>query len=1192
VYQAYYKFTGKPFRLTPDPGFFFASRGHKRALAYLRYGLKQDEGFVVITGAPGTGKTTLAKILLGELNESQLVVANLSAAQVGVHGILPAVANAFGIAAAGLDKNAALKQLELLLLARIRERKRALLVIDDAHALPSAVLAELSKLAVLRAGDKALIQTLILARESFKNDLNAKELEPIRQKVIANFNLLPIASDEVERYVESRLSQVGWQGDPSFAGITFEHIFQFSRGIPKQINLLCDRILLYSAMEERHEITAEIVKQVIDSIEQDGGDGAIEKLKQSTRAAQERLRGQTGVFSVSAGLANKDQDEHITEEIDSRLYHQEAQEEEEKTLILSAAEKLKLTAAIDPRNGATGAAVTASNPRRNPVHEGERDLFRVIDGGRQDPTASARTNAAVNVNSGDATLINRKSTDASAEDVVLRRILRLVLAFHRSPSRFPGMDSPNQPLPEGITELLELAVSDDEVLNRISPAAVMGISPVMLRAAVRFFVRRALLVVDADDYRVLGLPTSAEQGQIRKHYDLLSQLLKQDKQRGTSDSMKRISDAYKSLLNTDTIPEPGSFAENSFAAAASTTSDQLAAAGNTAATPINPMHKLMDDKTIIIDDGLDLEMDISLDADASGRVPSAHTGSVRESDLTERFNFEDAVNHKRMRYASQMAVLGLGATVFVVFLYIIQLGPESDNRNTSEVSKVIAQAEKEVLKSEKSAAAKDDNMAAVYANNVGGNVVEGEKESLSKQQQQSKEDLSTILQEMESASAVRAKAAEKTQKIRQLLSGGDDGSRASRLTETEKTTTPISAGANTAATVTAMAESAPTKATSSPVTSDLEVPAAELESNSVQGDESITNAVEAPQPRKIATVRSDSSRQQSPLRSRTSRVVAKPLAPSAPTPSATPIVAPIVAAPTPATRAMAAEPVIEEPTTVAANSRPMAVAPPMGSPKPPQQTTEDSGLSVNLLRQLEGSFSNAYQAGNIDRFMQLFSVNAQTNSQDSLVGIRQEYLDLFRSTRSRKMNFENITWKVDGSHAQGDGRYSALIMPNGTVKENLYKGKVTLHADLKDRRLRISSFYFTSDEVQTTAASTISSAELNRFVNKFVFAYENGRLDELMSLFAKDARTNDQTSAEGIRKDHQELFSTTAARQMFLKNMNWVFSADGAEGNGDFEVLVQPKSSSEFASVKGKIVLAVRKIGANISITKMLHNVK
>jgi len=1148
---------------------------------------------VVITGEAGTGKTTLAKILLSELNESQLVVAHLTASQVGVHGVLPAVASAFGLSTAGMDKNSALKQLELMLLARVRERKRALLVLDDAHALPSSVLAELGKLATLKAGDKSLIQTLILARDSFKNEFNSKELEPIRQKVIANFNLLPIAADEVERYVESRLSQVAWQGDPSFAGITFELIYNFSRGIPKKINMLCDRILLYSAMEERHEITAETVKQVIDSVELDGGEDAIEKLKQSTKAAQERLRGQAGLFGVGKSRVESDSDDHVTEELDSALFHQELQEEE-KTLVLSAAEKHKLAASIDPRGSAAGAGLaTSGNVRRATVHEGERDLFRVIDGGKQESTSVVAKPAAVNA---DATLINRANPEASAEDVVLRRILRLVLAFHRSPSRFPGMDSPNQPLPEGITELLELAVSDDDVLNRISPAAVMGISPVMLRAAVRFFVRRALLVVDADDYRVLGLPPSAEPGKIRMHYELLSQLLRQDKQRGTSDSMKRISDAYKSLLNTDALPEPGSvsFADSRISAEAQQVEQtQIIRQQNPA------------EKTIIIDDGLDIDMEIGL-GDSS--ISTAHSGSFRESDIGDRFNFEDAVNHKRMRYAGQMAVLGLGALVFVVFLYIIQLEPETDNRNTNDVSKVIAQAEKEVLKSEKSA--QEENMSAVFASNVGGNVVEAQSETFSKEQQQSKEDLSTILQEMETASAVRAKAAEKTQKIRQMLSGGggasgssgaasatsnrsadserSDSSRSARsnLVETEKVTTPIAKPQN--------------EAMSTTVASGNENSVPELENDNPEGDEAITNMANKPEPRKIASVQNN-SRQQSPLRSRQSRVIAKPVTSvaqvqSAPTPAMPPramSTAPVVTA-APAAAAATPTPAVEPVTTLAANTRPMAAAAPLGSPKAPTSISSptQSGLSVNLLRQLENSFSNAYQGGKIDRFMQLFSVNAQTNNQDSLVGIRREYVELFNSTRSRKMNFENLNWKIDGDSARGDGRYSALIMPNGTVKENLYKGKVTIHAELRDRRLRISSFYFTSDDVQTSAASSIGRAELNRFVNKFVTAYEHGRLDELMSLFAKNARTNDQTSAEGIRKDHEELFRTTVARQMFLKNMNWTFSANGAEGSGDFEVLVQPRNSSEFASVKGKIEMSVQKNGANISITKMLHNIK
>lgn len=1123
---------------------------------------------MVITGAQGTGKSTLAKILLGEMNESQLCVASVSAAQVGMHGILPAAAAAFGLNAEGLDKNSALKQLELMLLARARERKRALLLVDDAHNLPNTVLAELAALANLKAGDKALLQTFILAQESFKNALNSKELEPIRQKVIANFNLLPIAGDEVQRYVESRLSQVGWQGDPSFAEISFEHIHAFSKGVPRQINLLCDRILLYSAMEERHEITVETVRQVIESISDDGED-AIEKLKQSTRAAQQRLRNQQNVFG-DGGVSSK---EELTEQLDARQFHQKMNSQAQltdKTLVLSAAEKQKLAAASNPRNSASNSAANANNAANTSANTGlnsganagannaERDMFRVIDGGRpaSTQTAGARANTA------------------SAEDVVLRRILRLVLAFHRSPSRFPGMDNPNQPLPEGVTELLELAVSDDEVLNRVSPAAVMGISPVMLRAAVRFFVRRALLVVDADDYRVLGLSSSADQDLIRKHYDLLSQLLKQDKQRGTSDSIKRIADAYKALLKTDSAPAP------------SITPPVTAPAANQDVDATQQIRREdREDKVIIIDDGLDIDMEIGLGGDSSIGLPHAHSGTSRESDLTDRFSFEDAVSQKRMRYAGQLAVMGLGALVVVVFFYIIQLEPEADSRDATEVSKVIAQAEQDARAAEKRA--QEQNMEATFATNVGGNVLDSEESSFTQEQEQSKNDLSSILQEVESESAKRAEAAEKSERIKQMLAGQSVPEASSqnrstpRMVETPKTTRPIQA---------ASSEPEPVKEVPDEMESGEQLAMAETMAQTKS--ETIAETKAPPSPEKVVTMQRPLSR--SPLRSRNARVVAKPINSSSNASSINPPVSTSSRrfAPPPSTPARAPIPATPKQAEIQiAANKPMPAAPPLGAPRaamPPQK----SGLNTSLLRQFERGFERAYQSGQLDRLMQMFSVNASTNNQESPVAIRRDYADLFKSTRSRKMEFSGIKWKIDGSHARGDGKYTARIMPNGTTRENVYQGKVTLHVDLSNRRLQISKFYFTNDDVKGAQASNISHAELNRFINTFVAAYENGKLNELMGLFAKNARTNDQTSRAGIRKDHEELFSSTRARQMFLKNMNWNYASNSATGQGDFEVLVQPNNSNEFVSYKGRIEIAVEKSGNRMNITRMLHNIK
>ncbi len=269
MYESFYKLRAKPFRLSPDSGFFYPSRGHKRALAYLRYGLSQGEGFVVITGDPGTGKTTLAQILLKEMDQQHLVVAHLTTTQLEADEMLRMVSASFGLRYEGMDKAALLKTLEAFLLARARERKRALLVVDEAQNLPARSLEELRMLSNLQVGDRALLQTFLLGQPQFRQKLEHPDLEQLRQRVIANYHLSALAPDECRSYVESRLKQVGWQNDPSFTEQAFETIHEYSEGIPRRINMLCDRVLLFSFLEEKHEVNNTILHQVTDELGQE-----------------------------------------------------------------------------------------------------------------------------------------------------------------------------------------------------------------------------------------------------------------------------------------------------------------------------------------------------------------------------------------------------------------------------------------------------------------------------------------------------------------------------------------------------------------------------------------------------------------------------------------------------------------------------------------------------------------------------------------------------------------------------------------------------------------------------------------------------------------------------------------------------------------------------------------------------------
>ncbi|MCI0504818.1 MAG: XrtA-associated ATPase, partial [Gammaproteobacteria bacterium] len=819
MYQSFYNLTGKPFRLSPDPAFFFPSRGHKRALAYLRYGLHQNEGFVVITGAPGTGKTTLAQILLDEMGEKNIVVAHLTTTQLEADDMLRMVAASFGLRYENLDKAALLKTIESFLLARSREGKRALLVIDEAQNLPARSLEELRMLSNLQVGDKALLQTFMLGQVQFRNMLDNPDLEQLRQRVIANFHLSPLAADESQRYIESRLKHVNWKNDPHFAEIAFEKIHEYTEGVPRRINMLCDRILLFACMEETHNVTGELVDLVKKELEHEvsgvtaktqtqvthetrhaselekpasskepaynakaslnAASQLAEELKSVTqkvlhknigeefkvaehkavepkvselkatepKAAESRAKQFASEAPEISSARLKDAkraepklpdtfdtyDEDfidITEDFinafDKNMsISEDANEKREKSLLNTPAKtgekqqsaKSKSTQTIadqgnkqdskrdnkhDKKNKpgvkaekeAKDKPVIAKDPEQEtaeqdvlgntvkhkkpaavetevdaaainltpepPPQISERDLFRVIPGGKNGVN---KDNSESPGRTSKVAIPPAAQAAPSTEDVVLRRILRLVLAFHRSPSSFPGLDDPTQPLPEGVSELLELSVSDDQVLTKVSPAAVMGISPVMLRAAVRFFVRRTLFASKGDYYRILGLQPNAAAADIERHYDLLMRLLRQDKQPGAAECVDRVGRAYEELMRLDDAPAK--------------TANKFQEPEDRAAAVLEALEN----------PELTIDFSEEIKPKEQARPLSAYIGASKDGYLPD-----PRIARRRIHLLGQAAILGIGALVVVLGIFITQLEPSEslESKPAGAVANTIA----------------------------------------------------------------------------------------------------------------------------------------------------------------------------------------------------------------------------------------------------------------------------------------------------------------------------------------------------------------------------------------------------------------------------------------------------------------------------------------------------------------------
>lgn len=267
MYQEFYGLTGKPFQLSPDVRFFFPSREHKRALSFLEYGLDQADGFIVITGDVGTGKTTLVHALLESLDPSEMLVSSVVTTQLQEDDLINLVAANFGLRVdAGGSKALLLRDLEELFKQQAREGRRVLLVVDEAQNLPNEAVEELRMLSNFHFEGRPLLQVFLLGQQEFRTTLLSSGFEQLRQRVIATYHLNPLDGNETRTYIEHRLETVNWTCDPDITDGAFAAIHRFSDGVPRRVNNLCDRIMLFAYLEELHRIDTKVVDSVAKEI--------------------------------------------------------------------------------------------------------------------------------------------------------------------------------------------------------------------------------------------------------------------------------------------------------------------------------------------------------------------------------------------------------------------------------------------------------------------------------------------------------------------------------------------------------------------------------------------------------------------------------------------------------------------------------------------------------------------------------------------------------------------------------------------------------------------------------------------------------------------------------------------------------------------------------------------------------------
>ena len=271
MYEAFYNLKSKPFQLNPDPSFYFGSKQHRRAMAYLEYGMHQNEGFIVITGEIGAGKTTIVRGLLESLDEKKVIAAQLVSTQLDAEDTLRMVGAAFGLRTKDAVKSDVLMTLEAFLTDQVCKGKRCLLIVDEAQNLTPRAVEELRMLSNFQFGNHAILQSFLIGQPEFRQILQSPHMQQLRQRVIASCHIGPLDREDTQAYIEHRMHCAGGAAESVFGKEAYEVIHEASGGVPRRINTMCDRLLLMGFLSVKKPLTAEDARQVAQELFEETG---------------------------------------------------------------------------------------------------------------------------------------------------------------------------------------------------------------------------------------------------------------------------------------------------------------------------------------------------------------------------------------------------------------------------------------------------------------------------------------------------------------------------------------------------------------------------------------------------------------------------------------------------------------------------------------------------------------------------------------------------------------------------------------------------------------------------------------------------------------------------------------------------------------------------------------------------------
>ena len=400
MYESFYGLTGKPFQLNPDPSFYYGSRGHKRAFAYLEYGVYQGEGFIVITGEIGAGKTTIVRSLLEKLDPAKVVAVQLVSTQLDADDLLRAVGAAFGFRSGRWTRRFCWRRWKRSCASSPWTRSAHCSSSTKPRTCRSGQWKNCECSQIFSWATRRYLQSFLVGQPELRRTMQRPQMQQLRQRVIASYHLGPLDKSETQAYIEHRLKHVGWKEDPRFEPACFALIHELTGGIPRRINTICNRLLLAAYLAERHEVTTDDARAIAQEV-------------------LEEMGPESGISpaAVVGGAAGTAAEAHPLERIDVPAWHRHFSQMEER---------------IDRLEQTVGGAIDLLHRLLHP--EKATKLSRGRDRGRGSPASAPESREQ----SRTTRVRSMNPRDDGGSSTRSRSTSKITFRCPRLPSTFPG----------------------------------------------------------------------------------------------------------------------------------------------------------------------------------------------------------------------------------------------------------------------------------------------------------------------------------------------------------------------------------------------------------------------------------------------------------------------------------------------------------------------------------------------------------------------------------------------------------------------------------------------------------------------------------------------------------------------------------------------------------------------------------